>query len=144
MEVPFVDLLRQHAPLATELRAAFDRVMGSSGFILGEEVERFESEFAAYCGAAHCVGVGSGTAALMIMLEAAGIGPGDEVIVPAHTFVATALAVVHAGAAPVCAEVEEGTGLIDPAAARAAIGPRTAAILPVHLYGQVCRMDELR
>ena len=80
----------------------------------------------------------------MIMLKAAGIGPGDEVIVPAHTFIATALAVEHAGATPVCAEVEEGTGLIDPDAVRAAIGPRTAAVLPVHLYGQVCRMDELR
>jgi dTDP-3-amino-3,4,6-trideoxy-alpha-D-glucose transaminase len=144
MNVPFMDLPRQHAPLAAELQAAFERVLGSSGFILGAEVERFEAEFADYCGAAHCVGVGSGTAALMIILEAAGIGPGDEVIVPAHTFIATALAVSHSGATPVCAEVEEGTGLIDPAAVRAAIGPRTAAILPVHLYGQVCRMDELR
>jgi dTDP-3-amino-3,4,6-trideoxy-alpha-D-glucose transaminase len=144
MHVPFMALSRQHEPLATELQAAFDRVLGSSGFILGEEVERFEAEFAAYCGTTHCIGVGSGTAALMIMLQAAGIGPGDEVIVPAHTFIATALAVEHAGATPVCAEVEEGTGLIDPDAVRASIGPRTAAVLPVHLYGQVCRMDELR
>lgn len=144
MHVPFVALSRQHEPLAAELQAAFDRVLGSSGFILGEEVERFEAEFAAYCGTAHCIGVGSGTAALMIMLRAAGIGPGDEVIVPAHTFIATALAVEHAGATPVCAEVEEGSGLLDPDAVRAAIGPRTAAVLPVHLYGQVCRMDELR
>jgi dTDP-4-amino-4,6-dideoxygalactose transaminase len=144
MQVPFMDLARQHAPLAADLQAAFDRVVQSSGFILGDEVERFEAEFAAYCGSAHCIGVGSGTAALMIVLKAAGIGSGDEVIVPAHTFIATALAVEHAGASPVCVEVEEGTGLIDPAAVRAAIGPRTAAVLPVHLYGQVCRMDELR
>ncbi len=142
--VPFMDLARQHAPLAGELRDAFDRVLGASAFILGEEVERFEAEFAAYCKVRHCVGVGSGTAALTIMLKAAGIGAGDEVIVPAHTFIATALAVLHAGATPVCVDVEHGTGLIDHEAARAAIGPRTAAILPVHLYGQVCAMEPLR
>src|SRR5205807_5011208 len=96
--VPFVDLARQHAPLASELRAAFERVLGASAFILGEEVERFEGEFATFCGVEHCVGVNSGTAALAIMLRAAGIGRGDQVIVPAHTFVATALAVLHAGA----------------------------------------------
>jgi dTDP-3-amino-3,4,6-trideoxy-alpha-D-glucose transaminase len=139
-----MDLARQHAPLAAELRGAFERVLGASAFILGEEVARFEDEFAAACGADHCVGVGSGTAALMIMLQAAGIGPGDEVIVPAHTFVATAFAVVHAGAQPVCADVDPATALIDPDAVATAIGPRTAAILPVHLYGQVCAMDELR
>ncbi len=131
--VPFVDLSRQHAPLAAELHAALDRVLDASAFILGEEVERFEAAFASFCGVGHCVGVGSGTAALTIMLQAVGIGPGDEVIVPAHTFIATALAVLHAGATPVCAEVERGTGLIDPDAALAAIGSRTAAIVPVHL-----------
>jgi dTDP-3-amino-3,4,6-trideoxy-alpha-D-glucose transaminase len=142
--VPFMDLGRQHAPLAGELRAAFDRVLGASAFILGDEVERFEAEFAEYCGVSQCVGVASGTAALTIMLRSAGIGAGDEVIVPAHTFIATALAVLHAGATPVCADVEHGTGLIDPAAVQAAIGPRTAAILPVHLYGQACAMKPLR
>jgi dTDP-4-amino-4,6-dideoxygalactose transaminase len=142
--VPFVDLARQHRLLAPELRGAFDRVLGSSGFILGEEVERFEAEFADYCGVRHCVGAASGTAALTIMLQAAGIGRGDEVIIPAHTFIATALAVVHAGAAPVCVDVERDTGLIDPEAVRAAIGPLTAAILPVHLYGQTCHMAPLR
>jgi dTDP-4-amino-4,6-dideoxygalactose transaminase len=141
--VPFMDLRRQHDPLADDLRAAFERVLGASSFILGEEVETFETEFAEYCGTDYCVGVNSGTAALGIMLRASGIGPGDEVIVPAHTFIATALAVVHAGAEPVCVEVERGTGLIDPAAITAAIGPRTAAILPVHLYGQVCQMDAI-
>ena len=112
--------------------------MESSGFILGEEVERFEAEFADYCDAAHCVGVSSGTAALSLMLRASGIGAGDEVIVPAHTFIASALAVAHAGALPVLCDVDEGTGLIDPDAARALVGPRTAAILAVHLYGQAC------
>ncbi len=142
--VPFMDLARHHAPLAGELRAAFDRVLAASAFILGAEVEGFEAELAAYCGVRHCVGVASGTAALTIMLQTAGIGRGDEVIVPAHTFIATALAVVHAGATPVCADVEPETGLIDVAAVQAAIGPASAAILPVHLYGQVCAMDPLR
>ena len=141
--VPFVDLARQHAPLADELRAAFDRLLGSSAFTLGEEVRSFEVDFADYCRVKHCIGVASGTAALTIMLQAAGIGPGDEVILPAHTFIATALAVIHAGAAPVCVDVDPGTGLIDPEAVQAAIGPDTAAILPVHLYGQACQMDAL-
>jgi dTDP-4-amino-4,6-dideoxygalactose transaminase len=141
--VPFMDLRRHHAPLEAALRGAFERVLDESSFILGEEVERFEARFAEACGVRHCVGVNSGTAALTIMLQAAGIGAGDEVIVPAHTFIATALAVVHAGAQPVPVDVEAGTGLIDPAAAAAAVGPRTAAILPVHLYGPVCAMDEL-
>lgn len=142
--VPFVDLARQHAPLRTELEAAFRRVLGASSFILGEEVERFECEFASFCDVRHCVGVNSGTAALSITLESLGIGPGDEVIVPAHTFVATALAVVHVGATPVYVDVERGTGLIDPAAARSAVGPATAAVIAVHLYGQACAMDQLR
>jgi dTDP-4-amino-4,6-dideoxygalactose transaminase len=144
MGIPFVDLARQHEPLATELRAAFERVLGASSFVLGEEVERFEEEFAAYCGTADCVGVASGTAALQIMLKAAGVGRGDEVIVPAHTFIASALAVLHVGATPVCVDVDYGTGLIDRDAANAAIRPATAAILAVHLYGQVCAMDALR
>ncbi len=142
--VPFVDLARQHAGVVDELKTAFDRVMVSSAFVLGEEVEQFEVEFAAYCGVRHCVGVGSGTAALAIMLRAAGIGPGDEVIVPAHTFIASALAVHHVGAVPVYVDVEHGSGLIDPEMAEAAIGPRTAAILAVHLYGQACAIEPLR
>src|ERR1700690_4233233 len=95
--VPLADLNRQHMRLADDLRIAFERVLGSSGFILGDEVAQFEAEFAEYCGVAHCVGVNSGTAALTLMLSAAGIGPGDEVIVPGHTFVASALAVLHTG-----------------------------------------------
>lgn len=144
INVPFADLRRGHAPLAAELQTAFDRVMGASAFILGDEVEAFEREFAERCGVEHCVGVNSGTAALGIMLQAAGIGPGDEVIVPAHTFLATALAALHIGATPVWADVDPGTGLIDPNAAEAAIGPRTAAIVAVHLYGQPCAMEELQ
>jgi dTDP-3-amino-3,4,6-trideoxy-alpha-D-glucose transaminase len=141
--VPFGALDREHALLADELRAAFDRVVAASAFVLGEEVERFEAAWASACGTAHCVGMASGTSALTILLRAAGIGPGDEVIVPAHTFIATALAVVHAGAVPVLCDVEAGTGLIDVDGAAAAIGARTAAILPVHLYGQMCDMGAL-
>src|SRR3954447_22541667 len=142
--IPFVDLARQHEPIRAELRAAFERVVGASSYILGEEVARFEEEFAAYCGAEHCVGVASGTAALTIAAHAAGIRPGDEVIVPAHTFIASALGVLHAGAVPVFCDVDPGTGLIDPDAAASAISPRTAAVLAVHLYGQMADMDAIR
>jgi len=138
--VRFVALDRQHARIKDELNHAFDRLLGSSAFTLGAEVEAFEAEFAEYCEVAHCVGVASGTAALALTLEAWGIGPGDEVIVPAHTFIASALAAAHVGATPVLCDVDAGTGLIDPDAARAAIGPRTAAIVAVHLYGQMCDM----
>src|SRR6185312_12191328 len=142
--VPFADLARQHEPLTEELHAVLERVLASSGFVLGEEVEQFEADFAGYCGVRQCVGIASGTAALTIMLQAAGIGPGDEVIVPAHTFIASALAVQHAGARVVCVDVQRGSALIDPDAAVAAIGPHTAAILAVHLYGQACSMEPLR
>jgi dTDP-4-amino-4,6-dideoxygalactose transaminase len=141
--VPFVALERQHAALGHELAAAFDRVVNSSAFILGDEVARFEAEFAATCGVAECVGVASGTAALALAMKAAGIGPGDEVIVPAHTFIASVLGVLHAGATPVFCDVEPGTGLIDPDCAAAVLTQRTAAILAVHLYGQACEMDAL-
>jgi dTDP-3-amino-3,4,6-trideoxy-alpha-D-glucose transaminase len=142
--VPFVDLARQHEPIVNELRTVFRRVLGSSAFILGEEVEQFEDAFAAYCGVRHCVGVASGTAALTIMFRAAGLGPGDEVIVPAHTFIASALAVQQAGAVPVYVDVERGSGLIDYEAVAAAIGSRTAAVVAVHLYGQACAIQPLR
>jgi len=142
--VAFVDLARQHAQIGDALSTTFNRVLASSGFILGEEVEQFEADFAQYCGTRYCVGLASGTAALTIMLLAAGVAPGDEVIIPAHTFVATALAVKHAGATPVCVDVEHGTGLIDPVAAAAAVGPATVAVLAVHLYGQACAVQSLR
>jgi dTDP-4-amino-4,6-dideoxygalactose transaminase len=142
-QVPFVDLGRQHAALGPELEAAFARVVRASDFTLGEEVERFELEFASYCGVRHCVGVASGTAALTIAMMAAGVGRGDEVIVPAHTFIASALSVVHAGAKPVFCDVKDETGLIDPESARAAVTERTAAIMPVHLYGRVGDMEAI-
>jgi dTDP-4-amino-4,6-dideoxygalactose transaminase len=141
--IPLVALGRQHESLHDDLEAAFNRVIGSSGFILGEEVERFETDFAEYCGVRHCVGVASGTAALTLALQAGGIGAGDEVIVPAHTFIASALGVLHAGATPVFCDVHDGTGLIDLDSARAALTSRTAAVLPVHLYGQLCEMDHV-
>jgi dTDP-4-amino-4,6-dideoxygalactose transaminase len=141
--VRFVALERQHAQIEGELNEAFSRLLGSSAFTLGAEVERFEADFAAYCDVAHCVGVASGTAALALTLRAYGIGPGDEVIVPGHTFIASALGVAHVGATPVLCDVEPGTGLIDAEAARAAVGHRTAAIIGVHLYGQACDVDAL-
>ena len=141
-EVPFVDLGRSTAPLAAELSAAFEATASRGDFVLGEEVERFESEFGEYVGA-RCVGVASGTAALSLGLEALGIGAADEVIVPAHTFAASAFAVVHVGATQVFCDVDPATGLIDLDAAGAVAGPRTAAVMAVHLYGQTCDMDEV-
>ena len=141
--VRFVALNRTHAGLEDELHAAFARVLAASSYTLGSEVEQFEAEFATYCKTEQCVGVSSGTAALSLMLRASGIGPGDEVIVPAHTFIASALCVAHTGATPVVCDVEEGTGLIAPASAAELIGERTAAIIAVHLYGQACDMDAL-
>jgi dTDP-4-amino-4,6-dideoxygalactose transaminase len=141
--IPFVDLARQHQPIAADLHEAFERVLGASSYILGEEVARFEDEFAAYCGVSHCVGVASGTAALTIACLASGVRPGDEVIVPAHTFIASALGLAHAGAVPVFCDVDPGTGLIDPAAAESAVSERTTAILAVHLYGQMADMDAI-
>jgi dTDP-3-amino-3,4,6-trideoxy-alpha-D-glucose transaminase len=142
--VPFVSLGRQHHSLREELADAFQRVVQTDGFILGDEVAAFEAEWADYCGTDECVGVSSGTAALRVGIESAGICEGEEVVVPAHTFYASAAAIVQAGATPVFCDVEDGTGLIDPAAAAAAITPRTGAIICVHLYGQMCDMEALR
>lgn len=139
----FVALELQHAQIECELKKAFTRLLESSAYILGHEVDHFEAEFAEYCGVGHCVGVASGTAALALMLRAYGIGRGDEVIVPAHTFIASALAVAHVGATPVLCDVDDGTGLIDADAVRSVVGPRTAAILAVHLYGQTCDMEAI-
>src|SRR6266851_9243761 len=137
---PMAELLRD---TRGELDAAFDRVMSSGHLILGQEVETFEQDFAAYCGAAHCVGVGNGLDALAIALWAQGIGSGDEVIVPGHTFIASWLAVSRTGAVPVGADVEPHSFNLDPASVEAAITPRTAAIMPVHLYGNPAAMDEI-
>ncbi|UQX05389.1 DegT/DnrJ/EryC1/StrS family aminotransferase [Streptomyces sp. RerS4] len=142
--VPFLDLRAPYAELRAGLDAAWARVMGSGRFVLGPEVEAFEAEFAAYCGGAHCVSVGDGGSALELILRGLGIGPGDEVIVPAHTFVATWLAVSATGARPVPAEVDEHTWTLDAAAVAAAVTPRTRAVIPVHLYGHPADLRALR
>lgn len=143
VEVPFVDLASQHAAIAQELDAAIARVVESSWFVLGAELEAFEAEFAAFCGVRHCIGVGSGFDALHLALRACGIGDGDEVVVPAHTFVATALAVSCTGALPVFVDIDPETCTLDPQSVADALTERTRAILPVHLYGQCADMEPL-
>jgi dTDP-4-amino-4,6-dideoxygalactose transaminase len=142
--VPYIDLARQSDAVGPQLERAIRRVIKSGRLIGGPEVERFEAAFAAHCGADCAVGVGNGLDALSLTLRAWGIGPGDEVIVPAHTFIATALAVEAVGAELVLADVEADTGLLDAARVAAAITPRTRAVLPVHLYGHPVDMDALR
>ena len=141
--IEFLDLGRLHADLAERLETAWRSVLVSGRFVGGPEVEAFESEFARYCEAAGCVGVANGTDALELVLSALGIGQNDEVIVPANTFVATAEAVCAVGARPQFVDVRPDTLLLDPAAAEAAVGPRTAAIVAVHLYGQMGDMSAL-
>ena len=142
--IPLIDLGVVHAPIADELRAAFERVFTSGIYTSGPEVAAFEGKLAEYLGVERALGVASGTSAIQLMLMAAGIGPGDEVIIPANTFWATAEGVHFAGATPVLVDVDPRTALMDPAAAEAAITERTAAILPVHLYGQCAPWSELR
>jgi dTDP-4-amino-4,6-dideoxygalactose transaminase len=141
--IPFLDVPAAYAELRDELDAAARRVMASGQFILGPEVTAFEDEFADYCDARHAIGVGSGLDALRLILLGYDIGPGDEVIVPSNTFIATWLAVSQAGATPVPVEPDPETHNIEAAAAEAAITPRTKAIMPVHLYGQPAAMDGL-
>jgi dTDP-4-amino-4,6-dideoxygalactose transaminase len=143
MNVPFLELKPAYEELKTELDAAYQRVMDSGWFILGEEVERFEQRFAQYCGAKFCIGVGNGLEALHIILRSYDIGPGDEVIVPANTYIATWLAVSYAGAIPVPVEPDLNTYNIDPKQIQQAVTARTKAILPVHLYGQSADMDPI-
>ena len=138
--IPFLDFSTMHAELRPQLNAAFQRVLDSNHLILGSEVEQFENEFAAYCDAAHAIGVGNGLDALFLILKAMDIGPGDEVIVPSNTYIATWLAVSYAGATPVPVEPDSATYNIDPAKIEAAITARTRAIMPVHLYGQPADM----
>jgi dTDP-3-amino-3,4,6-trideoxy-alpha-D-glucose transaminase len=141
--LPLTDLYALHEPMRVELERAFLRVLRESHFTNGPDVEAFEDELGAFLRAPYVVGVASGTAALTLMLTAAGIGHGDEVILPPNTFFATAEAVVASGARPVLADVEPATALLDPAAVAAAVTPRTAAILAVHLYGQPVDADRL-
>lgn len=129
--------------LEADLRAAFDRVFDASWYIEGKEAAAFEEAFAGYCGTQYCVGVGNGLDALMLALKALGVGPGDEVIVPSNTYIATALAVTYVGAKPVFVEPDIRTFNINPERIREAITPRTKAIMPVHLYGQACDMDPI-
>lgn len=142
-ELHFLDLKALHAPLVEQLVASFQRVLDAGSFILGDELRAFESAFAEYCGTRHCIGTGSGLDALTLTLRAAGIGPGDEVIVPAQTFVATWMAVSNAGATPVGADIDPVSHNIAPAAIEAAISPRTRAIIPVHLYGHPAEMTSI-
>lgn len=143
MSIPFLDLKAPHRELRAELREAFERVLDSGWYILGEEVKQFEREFAEYCQVDNCVGVGNGLEALHLILRAYGIGDGDEVIVPSNTYIATWLAVSYAGATPIPVEPDERTYNIDPSRIEDAITPRTRAIIAVHLYGQPADMDAI-
>jgi dTDP-3-amino-3,4,6-trideoxy-alpha-D-glucose transaminase len=143
MTVPFLDLTAPYQELRADLDAATQRVLSSGWYLLGPEVSAFEAEFAAYCGAGHCIGVGSGLDAIEFALLALDIGPGDEVIVPSHTFIATWFAVSATGATPVPVEPDEKTFNLDPERLEAAVTARTKAILPVHIYGQPADLDAI-
>lgn len=139
--VPFLDVKATYLELRSELDEAWQRVMESGHYVLGPELQAFEEEFASYCGTAHCVGVGNGMDGLELVLRAWEIGSGDEVIVPANTYIASWLAVSATGAVPVPVEPDAATSNIDPGRIADAITPRTKAIMPVHLYGQCAEMD---
>ena len=143
MKIPFLDLRASYIELQDEIDSAIKRVLKSGWYILGEEVDAFEQEYAAYCEAKYCVGVANGMDALHLALLALGVGPGDEVIVPSNTYIATWLAVSQCGATPVPVEPNETTYNIDTSRIEAAITPRTKVILPVHLYGQSADIDPI-
>jgi len=141
MHVPFVDLKAQHRALAKDIESAVHAVFERGDFIMGAAVEQFEAEFAAFVGSKHAISVGTGLAAIELSLRAFGVGPGDEVITAANTFIATVLAIAAVGATPVLVDMDRDTYTIDPGAIGAAVGPRTRAIVPVHLYGQPVDLD---
>lgn len=143
MKVPILDLKPAYDELRSELDAAYRRVMESGWLLLGKELEAFETEYAASIGVKHCIGVANGLEAMQLVLMARGIGPGDEVIVPSHGYIATWLAVTHSGATPVPCEPDPQTYNLDPARLTALITPRTKAILPIHLYGQTADMPAI-
>ncbi len=143
MQVPFLDLKAQHAPIREEIARGLAAVIDDSAFAGGKYVAEFESDFARYCGTRFAIGVSNGTESLWLCLLALGIKPGDEVITVAATFIATAEAISHAGAVPVFVDVDDRTSLMDPELLEAAITPRTKAIIPVHLYGQMADMDPI-
>jgi dTDP-4-amino-4,6-dideoxygalactose transaminase len=141
--IPLVDLALQHREIAAEVEQGFARVCARSAYVLGPEVAEFEAAFARFSGVEHCIGVANGTDALELALRALDVGPGDEVVLPANTFIATALGVVRAGATPVLVDSDPVYHLIDVDAVARRLGPRTKAILPVHLYGQIAPMEAL-
>jgi dTDP-4-amino-4,6-dideoxygalactose transaminase len=141
--IPLVDLRAAHAEVADEISDGLQAVMASAAFIKGEVTEAFERQYAAFAGVAHCVGVANGTDAVELALRAAGVGPGDDVVLPANTFVATAEAVVRAGGRPVLADVDPAHLLLDGPSAEAALTPATKVVLPVHLFGQLAPMAEI-
>jgi len=143
MGVPFIDFTEQNKTIRAEVEAGFARVIEKASFIMGPDVKKFEDEFAAYCGVKYAVGVNSGTDALYLALAALGVGPGDEVILPAHTFIATALCASYTGATVKFADIEDVSYNIDPAKLEKVITNKTKAVIPVHLYGQMANMDEL-
>ncbi len=143
MSVPLFDTSTALAPLREELRAAIERVLDSERYILGPEVESFEREFAAYCGAPHAVGVANGTEAITIALRAMGVGPGDEVVVPSFTFYASAEAIPPTGARPVFCDIDPETYCLTAETVRAALTPRTKAVIAVHLFGNVAPVAEI-
>ncbi|MBY0358807.1 MAG: DegT/DnrJ/EryC1/StrS family aminotransferase [Candidatus Obscuribacterales bacterium] len=140
--IPFLDVQATFAEASSELELAFRDVMRSGRYIMGPQLESFEAEFASYCGVKHCLGVANGLDALKLVLQAWGIGPGDQVLVPSHTFIATWIAVTELGATPVAVEPDTYYN-INPAEIEAAVTERTKAIIPVHLYGQPCAMDAI-
>ena len=142
-KIPFLDLKAHHAPLRAEFDRAIGEVIDSGAFAGGPFVEKFENEFAAFCSSQHAIGLGNGTDALWLALLACGIGPGDEVITVPNTFMATAEAITYAGARPVFVDVDERTYTMDPALLEKARTPRTKAVIPVHLFGQVADMDPI-
>jgi len=143
IRVPFLDLNAHHAALRGEFDRAVREVIDSSAFAGGPFVEKFEADFASYCGCQHAIGVGSGTEALWLSLLACGVGPGDEVITVPNTFMATAEAITYCGARPVFVDVDDRTYTMDPAGLEEAVGSRTKAIIPVHLFGQSADMDPI-
>ena len=143
MKVPFLDLAAQQAEIASEVLPVWQRQLESAGFIGGPEVEAFENEYAAYIGVGHVIGVSNGTDALELAYRAAGVEAGDEVIMPANTFIATAEAASRIGAVPVFVDIDDDTLLIDPALVDAAITERTRAIVPVHLFGQTAPVEQI-
>jgi dTDP-4-amino-4,6-dideoxygalactose transaminase len=143
MEIPFLNLKEMHQSVRDEMYRAFESVYDSNWFILGRELEAFEEEYAAFNQTDHAIGVSSGLDALVLALKALDIGPGDEVIVPANTFIASVLAVSYVGAKPVFAEPDPETYNLNPEQVEASVTQATRAVMPVHLYGQACEMDRI-